>query len=332
MKKIVALFVTAIMMLSLCMCFTACSNATSYVGKYEFEFMFLSVKDADLNYESGKTYGDVTLNGNSVVLYINEDKTWSMDTALPEFTALEDTHGVWKDGFGRLILRGYASDSEDTSASTETSASADAPASENTSASTETSVSVETSASENASASADASASENTSASEDASASEEAPKEKEIAEYDITATLNNGNLVVDFKDGGNWVRFSLKKVKDISYLGTYNFKSIYHSTSEALDKKMKEDTVFVVQEDGRWYFDSSRDKVYGNWMAKDGKLTLEVRKSTNGMEQEKVNVTFEFKKDSTSTETENEKSMYLVTFADSKTGDILAEYEFTKAE
>ena len=104
MKKVITLIVSALMLVSLCACLTACS--ANYVGTYHFEKMSMDMGGMSMDVEAGKEFQGVTIKEDAIVLKVNDDNTWSFEMNI--MGSAQTQKGTWEVKDGALQLKDEA--------------------------------------------------------------------------------------------------------------------------------------------------------------------------------------------------------------------------------
>lgn len=104
MKKISLIIVSILTVILSCLCIAGCSNPDP-VGVWKFKEMSAGGDGMKLKYEAGKTYmfGQLSFTEDTIVLEVNEDKTWTMTMALPQDEPINES-GTWEVKSGKVYL------------------------------------------------------------------------------------------------------------------------------------------------------------------------------------------------------------------------------------
>ena len=99
MKKVIAGIVTALAVVVLCMCLTACS--TGIVGTYKFSKMSMTQGGISVEIKAGEEYMGVTVSEDAYTLEVKEDNTLELKVNMGQ--EMTET-GTWEEKDGKYIL------------------------------------------------------------------------------------------------------------------------------------------------------------------------------------------------------------------------------------
>ena len=99
MKKVIAGIVSALAVVVLCMCLTACS--TGIVGTYKFSKMSMTQGGISVEIKAGEEYMGVTVSEDAYTLEVKEDNTLELKVNMGQ--EMTET-GTWEEKDGKYIL------------------------------------------------------------------------------------------------------------------------------------------------------------------------------------------------------------------------------------